>query len=117
MFPVVSEVVNVAELCLLCAHDFSQHCRVLVLCRALPEHILFRVRLAVLGAANLEQVEMRVPPPHRHLEVPIQLSESRVAWHLQTAPDGWPDVPQSDLQLANPLLDRQWHRSHRAPSC
>jgi hypothetical protein len=46
-------------------------------------------------------VHVAVLPPHRSLQHVVQLRQSYVRGHHQTAPDGWARAEQSDLKLVD----------------
>src|SRR3990172_3904615 len=68
------------------------------------EIAFFRVRYAVLNAADVERIQMRIGPAHYRLEHQMQPMQSNVAGDLKSSPDRRVAFPERHLELINYLV-------------
>src|SRR5713101_1661885 len=99
MLPAITKIVRVNSLRADPPEYAGDTHRAFVFHRGYPHEPVFRIGSPEVPLANGKFVHVAVLPPHRSLQHVVQLRQSYVRGHQQTAPDRWARSEQSDLKL------------------
>src|SRR5713101_10067561 len=86
--------------------------RAFVFHRGYPHEPVLRIGSPEAPLANGKFVHVAVLPPHRSLQHVVQLRQSDVRGHQQTAPDRRAGAEQCDLKLIDFRWSRAFFRRH-----
>ena len=112
VLPAIAKIVRVNSL----GADPRQYAgemhRTFVFHRVNPHEPVFGIGSPKAPLANGKFVHVAVLPPHRGLQHVVQLRQSHVRRHQQTAPDRWACAEQCDLELVYFRWNRALFRRH-----